>query len=297
LPDAGPGLSEVPAGRDAAGVRDGLADGSLEAAFLVNANPVREFPGGPAWSEALGKAKFVLAVSMFENASTKNADVVFPAEFYGEKEGTVTHPDGRLQRLRPGIPHPGQVRPTWQVLVELSAGLDHETGLDSASEVLDAIASDVPFYSGVTHEEIGGRGVRWQDRNAASQLPERAFERVASIHGSLSLAGEGQAPAEIQIGTYRDLWAAEVTERSPALRFLAPTQTLDLAPVDADRLGLAPGDEVDVRSNETSLRARVAIRERVRPGSGFLIEGTADANANALEQGQMVAVTKAGGET
>jgi hypothetical protein len=38
------------------------------------------------------------------------------------------------------------------------------------------------------------------------------------------------------------------------------------------------------------------IRERVRPGSGFLIEGTAEANANALRVGELVEVTKAGGE-
>ena len=98
------------------------------------------------------------------------------------------------------------------------------------------------------------------------------------------------------MGTYRDLWASEVADRSPALRFLAPRQTLELAPVDADRLGVAQGDEVDVRSNGTSLRARVIIRERVRPGSGFLIEGTAEANANALRAGELVDVTKAGGD-
>jgi anaerobic selenocysteine-containing dehydrogenase len=78
------------------------------------------------------------------------------------------------------------------------------------------------------------------------------------------------------VGAYRDLWAAEVTDRSPALRFLAPRQTIELAPHDAERLGVGGGDEVDVRSNGTSVRARVAIRERVRPGSGFLIEGLDD---------------------
>jgi NADH-quinone oxidoreductase subunit G len=295
LPDAGPGLSEASQGWDASGIRDGLADGSLEAVFLLNADPVREFPGGPAWSEALIRAKFVLAVSMFENAATKHADVVFPAEAYAEKEGTVTHPDGRLQRLRPGVPHPGQARPIWQVLVELSTLLGHETGIDSAPEALAAIASEVPFYAGITHEEIGGRGVRWQEREAASPLPP-ADSQWAGVSDFLALSGEREDP-RIQLGTYRDLWAAEVTDRSPALRFLAPRQTLDLAPADAERLGLAQGDEVDVRSNGTSLRARVAIRERVRPGSGFLIEGTAEANANALQPGELVEVTKAGEES
>ena len=293
IPDAGPGLSEAPPGRNAAEIRGGLADGSLDAAFLVDADPVRDFPAGPAWSEALGKAKFVLAVSMFENASTKHADVVFPAEFYAEQEGTVTHPDGRLQRLRPGIPHPGHVRPMWQVLVELSALLGDETGIDSVPEALDAIASEVPFYSGITHEEIGGRGVRWQDRDAASEVPGNQGPGAAvprggraecadTVSAQSAEAGAGEGGAGIRLGTYRDLWAAEATDHSPALRFLAPRQTLDLAPADADRLGVAQGDEVDVRSNGTSLRARVAIRERIRPGAGFLIEGTAEANANAL---------------
>ena len=173
IPDAGPGLSEVAAGRDATGICEALAGGELEAAFLLNADPVRDLPGGPAWSEALGKAKFVLAVSMFENASTMRADVVFPAEFYAEKEGTVTHPDGRLQRLRPGVPRPDGVRPIWQVLVELSALLGDETGIDSPPEALAALASEVPFYAGITHEEIGGRCVRWQDRDAASRSCQR----------------------------------------------------------------------------------------------------------------------------
>jgi NADH-quinone oxidoreductase subunit G len=282
-------------GRNAAETRDGLAEGSLEAALLVNADPVRDFAGGPEWSEALGKAKFVIAASMFENASTKHADVVFPAEFYAEKEGTVTHPDGRLQRLRPGVPRPDGVRPIWQVLVELSALLGDETGIDSPPEALAAIASEVPFYAGITHEEIGGRGIRWQDRDAASTFPKRETNG-ASISGWLNLKRDGGPPPGLQIGTYRDLWASEVADRSPALRFLAPRQTLELAPVDADGLGVAQGDEVDVRSNGTSLRARVMIRERVRPGSGFLIEGSAEANANALQAGELVEVTKAGGE-
>jgi NADH-quinone oxidoreductase subunit G len=293
LPDAGPGLSQAGDGRNAAEIRDALADGDLDAALLLNTDPVRDLPGGPAWSEALGKAKFVVAISMFENASARHADVVFPAEFYAEKEGTVTHPDGRLQRLRPGVPHPGRVRPIWQVLVELSALLGEETGIDSAPEALDAIASDVPFYAGISNEEIGGRGVRWQDRDAAFSFPD-AQPPAARVGGSLSLSSDRQEP-RILIGTYRDLWAAEVTDHSPALRFLVPEQALEIAPADAERLGLGSGDEVDVHSNGTSLRARVGVRERVRPGTGFLIDGLGD-GAGEL-RGELAEISTAGEPT
>jgi NADH-quinone oxidoreductase subunit G len=289
-------LAEAPGGRDTAAMRRALTDRELGALMLLNVDPARDLPGPAEWDEALTRAPFVVAFSRFRNGSTAHADVVFPAETHAEKEGTVTHPDGRVQRLRPSVPHPGDVRMGWEVLAELSARLGHETGLDSSAEVLAAIAEEVPFYAGITHDEIGGHGVRWQERDSGN---------AGGGAGDVAAAGrdrqtEGAGPAEpgpgsLRIGTYRDLWAAEVTERSPALRFLAPTQSLELAPADAERLGVAIGDEVDVRSNGHGVRARVVIRERQRPGAGFLIEGTAEANANALDGASVVEVTRVGG--
>jgi NADH-quinone oxidoreductase subunit G len=293
-PVAGPGLSEVAIGRDAEGVRESLASGDLEGVFLVNADPVRDARNGPAWSEALRGAAFVLAVSMFEDASAGYADVVLPAEAYAEKEGTVTHPDGRLQRVRPNVPNPGAARPTWEVFVELSAMLGEETGIDSAPEAVAAIASEVPFYEGITEEEIGGLGIRWQDRSAARKFPEAAGEPQG--REDRDTAGTSAAPGDdgLRVGAYRDLWAAEVTDRSPALRFLRPKQTLEIAPADAERLGIAGAEEVDVRQNGVSLTARLAIRERVRPGTGFLVDGLGD-GAGALAS-KIVEISTSGGE-
>jgi len=293
-PVAGPGLAETREGLGAQDICDALTEDGLDAAFLVNADPVRDAPNGPAWTEALSKADFVLAISMFEDASTKHADVVFPAESYAEKAGTVTHPDGRVQRVRQGVPNPGRARPTWEVLVELSALLGEETGIDSVTEALARIASEVPFYEGITEDEIGGLGIRWQERDAANKFPPAPGQPSEGSSGGPP--GDGPTPADgnLRAGAYRDLWAAEVTDRSPALRFLAPKQTIELAPHDAERLGIGGGDEVDVRSNGTSVRARVAIRERVRPGSGFLIEGIGDV-AGALV-GEIVEISRAGGD-
>ena len=55
------------------------------------------------------------------------ADVVFPAEAYAEKEGTLVHPDGRVQRLRAaigrakGATQGGGVRAGWQVIADVAA--------------------------------------------------------------------------------------------------------------------------------------------------------------------------------
>ena len=65
---------------------------------------------------------------------------------------------------------------------------------------------------------------------------------------------------------------------------------MELSPADAERLGLDSGDEVNVSQNGTSLRARVSIKERIQEGACFLIEGTAEDNANGLLNGSPVAV-------
>ncbi len=308
LPTAGPGLSQVPVGGNAEEIKRGLIDGEIDALILWDVDPLRELPDPEGWKEALTAASFICEVGMFANRP--GADVFFPAETHAEKEGTVTHPDGRVQRVRPSVPHPDETRHGWQWLAELAARLDHETGIDSAPEALAALAADVPFYAGLTHEEIGGGGVRWQERAQASawardEIPpteSSASRPVPSGAGADRAAGSPSptgtsslAPTELRVGSYRDLWAAEVTERSPALRFLMPGQTLEVSLADAERLGISQGDDVDVRSNGHSVRARVAVRERVRPGAGFLIEGLAEQSANVLADAETVEITKVAG--
>ena len=138
LPDAGPGLTEAEAGMGTAEIRAALESGYLSAVVLFGIDPVRDLPDGAAWKRALSAADHVIAFSMLENETTALADVVFPLESHAEKDGTVTHPDGRLQRVRPSAARPGDVRPGWQVLAELSATLGHETGIESAPDALAA---------------------------------------------------------------------------------------------------------------------------------------------------------------
>ncbi|MGI9557377.1 MAG: molybdopterin oxidoreductase family protein, partial [Solirubrobacterales bacterium] len=288
-PGVGPGLEKSKRGKDLAGIRDALAKGDLDAIVLWDVDPVREFADSEAWRRALKKAKLVVSVSMFKHESSGFADVHLPAESHAEKAGTVTHPDGRLQRLRPGVPHRGEIRPLWQAQLDLLDRLGARSGFQSAPDVLAAIADEVSIYEGITAEEIGGTGVRWQQRPAAANLTAPG-KRESAAKSRRSPARSGVRAGKIPLGGRTDLWASEATERNSALRYLAPPQTLELAPDDAEKLGVGHGDRVDVASNGTSVAARVAIRQRLRPGAAFLIEGTRKDNANAVLTGQTVEV-------
>ena len=100
----------------------------------------------------------LIAFARFRSDSLKaHANVVFPAEIYAEKEGTVTHPDGRVQRLRQALGHAGQVRPGGHVLGELCERLGAGSAALSLPEVTAEVTAAVPFYGGLTLDEIGGR--------------------------------------------------------------------------------------------------------------------------------------------
>ena len=249
----------------------------------------------------------MVAFSTFENATTATADVVFPLETHAEKDGTVTHPDGRLQRVRPSASRPGDIRPNWGVLAELSLILGHDTGVTSQPSAFAALAKTVPFYAGITDADIGGRGIRWQDaRTQRRRSPERrpgpvrrtlSPRRLPPSRRPTTLLAERRPlnrsrppPPGTRLATYRDLWAGPITELNPPLKFLKPQQRVGMSVADAERLGLQAGDEVSVAQNGTSVCAKVAIKERIPEGICFLIEGTAEGNANALLNGGPVAV-------
>jgi NADH-quinone oxidoreductase subunit G len=206
LPNAGPGLSEPDdaLGKDAHAIAEGLAEGELAALYLFQTDPLHTRPdrllvdpvaatsshngdsaalsnGASAttdgaadrelWERALERASTVIAHTTFmTDGIREHADIVFPAEAYAEKEGTIVHPDGRLQRLRPAVARVGEFGSTmagWQVLVELASRLDSDLGVQTGSMASQQLFDAVPFYDGVTLEEIGGRGVRWQERESA----------------------------------------------------------------------------------------------------------------------------------
>ena len=311
LPDAGPGLSQTDAGRNVEEIRAALESGEIESLLLFGVDPLRDFPDTDGWRRALEAAGHVVCFSMTANETTEYADVVFPLESHAEKDGTVTHPEGRLQRVRPSAKRPGDIHAGWMALAELSAAIGHETGIHSAPEALAALTDAVPFYAGLTDAAIAGRGVRWQDSEAAKSFSAAmgetsvgAGEPGATSSGGTAPTGaapgspaDGQSPADsnghsgesgagLVLGTYRDLWADSTTDLSPALNYLMPAQRLEVSVADAKRLGLSRGDEVSVNSGDASVNARVAIRGALPEGTCFLIEGTVEANANVFANGR-----------
>ena len=135
------------------------------------------------------------------DAIREHADIVFPAGAYPEKEGTVVHPDGRIQRLRPAVAKPGESRAEWQVLADVAArvGLDLEvlTGGMASQQLFDA----VPQYAG-PH----ARGDRRQGHSSA-----RARDGGGLVMPSSTPDGADLVTPDTRAGfmTFPDAWEAK----------------------------------------------------------------------------------------
>ncbi|MBV9311310.1 MAG: molybdopterin-dependent oxidoreductase, partial [Solirubrobacterales bacterium] len=283
LPNSGPGYREpMSDGRSAAEIAEAATVGELTALYLFQIDPVRDLPGQALWEQALHRAGLVVAhAAVLTKGIEEHASVVFPAESHAEKEGTVTHPDGRVQRLRAAIAHPGEVRGGWSIIAELAKRAGYDLGVMTSSMAFGQLTRSVPFYRGMTLEELGGRGVRWQDRAEAERFPAAA-ELATAARAPEPEQERAQQDGGFRLGTYRPIWASPEVEISPALKFAIPEQRMEISPQDAQRLQIIDEQPVTVSQNGTRLHARAHVRTGVPAGSVFLAEGIATDSANEL---------------
>ncbi|MGA2469139.1 MAG: NADH-quinone oxidoreductase subunit NuoG [Solirubrobacteraceae bacterium] len=281
LPNAGPAFSRPPisGGVGAPAIAGKLAGGELAALYLLGVDPLLSYPDAPLWERALDRASTVVAHAAFLTVGIRShATIVFPAEVSAEKEGTVTHPDGRVQRLRPAIGHAGEVRAEWRVLAELAGRLGGEVGVATAAQASAELFAAVGFYQGLTLEALAGRGVRWPETGAASALP------AAGVRQAKPKLRRELAPKRHQLllGSYRSIWAGPEVRFSPALHFLSPHQQVELSPKDAAALGLRHGEEAIVSDERGELRATVVLRQGAPAGTALLAQNLSSDGANLL---------------
>ncbi len=286
VPDAGPGYAELTsAGRDAGEIAAAAASGELTALHLFATDPIRDQPDRGLWERALHSAALVVAhASVLTEGLREHATVIFPAESHAEKEGTVVHPDGRLQRLRIAIAHPGEVKAGWAVLTEIARRAGADFGIERSADAFAQLVDAVGAYAGLTLETIGGHGVRWPERPQGGAVAEGHPVSVGRPAPYQPEGGPATTNGSLRLGTYRPIWAYPEVEISPALKYLIAEQHVELSPADAQRLGVAHGEAVIVAQNGQRLNATAAVRSSVPDGSAFLADGIDSESANALTE-------------
>jgi NADH-quinone oxidoreductase subunit G len=245
-------LPATPNGRGVAEAWSCASDGEPE-----NPEPIGllivsgdEAAGDPNVRALAEQAERVIAITMFQGLAVGWADLVLPATSYLERDGSVVNLEGRLQRQRRTAIPPCPDELAW--IAKLAA----------------RFAVDVSPYPAVVFE----------------QLSERAYSGLAygDVGEPAVLRGRTEAPAPepdyepaaprprnghyLALQRYRPLFSGPAVERVEELRYQRPDPEIELSSDDAKRRGITTGDDVEVRSNGTSVSLRARVNKRLVAG-------------------------------
>jgi NADH-quinone oxidoreductase subunit G len=174
-------------GLDTEGILRAAADGKIHVLVLLGADPIADFPDATLARAALDAVPIVIAVDAFESESTKRATVFLPATLWGEKAGTVTNIEGRVQRVGRKVAPEGTAMDDWRIAVELALRLGADLDLATVDEVTDELARVAPAFAGATANLLG----RARD-GVVLPLGEHMDEVVLRTRGLSILAEDGQ---------------------------------------------------------------------------------------------------------
>jgi predicted molibdopterin-dependent oxidoreductase YjgC len=144
----------VPAqrGLDTSGMLTAASAGTISAMVLLGADVLEDYPDRIRSRSGLDGVGFLVAVGAFGADAAANADVFLPTTVWGEKSGSSTNLEGRVQRLARLITPEGSTMDDWRIAAELAARLGTDFGLYTVEEVQEEIARVAPAHQGVTPE-------------------------------------------------------------------------------------------------------------------------------------------------
>jgi len=106
---------------------DAILDGRIKAIWIMATNPVVSLPEADKFRRALSECDLVIVSDCSKDSDTVAcADIVLPAQGWGEKSGTVTNSERRISRQRALLPAVGETKPDWWILSQVAQrmGLD-----------------------------------------------------------------------------------------------------------------------------------------------------------------------------
>jgi len=283
----------------------------IRALWIIATNPLVSFPNVDVLKQALSELDFFVVQDGFHpTPTTELAHLVLPAAIWGEKEGTYTNSERRVNKVNAAVPPPGEALSDFDIFMKLAQELGCYDELfpgwtspaDSFEEWKRVSAGRLCDYSGLTYsalEECGG--LQWPFPEGTSTTNVAA--RRLYVDGHFQTAdGKAQIlcvdwepfpeqpsieyPLVLNTGRTVEHWHTRTkTDKVPILAQLAPRAWLEMNPRDAQRLMLRPHELVDVVSARGRVhKVELRITEIVAPGQVFAPFHFAEWNINQVTQ-------------
>jgi formate dehydrogenase major subunit len=261
---------------------DAAGTGELNALWAIGYDVLLTDPNANATRRALENLELLIVQDMFMNETAREFGTVFlPVASSFEKTGTFMNAERRVQMVRDVIAPIGLSKPDSEIicLVAREMGKGQFFQFGSPEEIWSEVRKVWKAGSGLSYARLEKGGLQWsctsEDHAGTSILHTETFP--IGKHAALrridykptSETTNEEFPFLLNTG--RSLYqfnAGTMTMRTANIALRA-TDTLDIAPEDADKLGLYSGQHVQVKSRYGEAVLPVRISTSLRAGELF----------------------------
>jgi formate dehydrogenase major subunit len=251
-------------------------DGKLKALWLMGEDVVQTDPNTLKVIRAMENLELLVVQELFMTETAKYATVILPGASFLEKSGTFTNGERRIQKVQQVVkPLPG-TKPDGQIIVDIMNRMGYAQPDYDPAVVLQEISGIVPFFEGVTWQNLGDNGKQWPVK-AGGQDTQILHTDSFKIGKGIFHYFDWKESKEIQehgdkfpyiITTNRELEhynCGTMTRRTRNAEILREDVLL-IHPEDAEKNSIQEGDMVCVESARGKVDIKARISDEVRPG-------------------------------
>jgi len=269
-----------------------VLDGKMKAVVILGENPVVSDADSHHVEKALKALDFLLVIDIFNTPTTDFAHVVLPGAAFAEKEGTFSNTERRVQLLRKAAEPPGEAKPDWQIIQELSSRFGYPMDYSSPRAIMEEIAKLTPSYGGITYDRLQGDGLQWPCPNTEHPgtrfLHQGRFTRGKGLFSAIEFkpaaeTADEEYPFELTTGrVHVHYHTGTMTRNSPSLEREINECFLEMHPDDAADIKVKEGDWVVIASRRGSVSSRVKLTDIAGRKTVFMPFHFLESRANIL---------------
>lgn len=276
-----------------------IDDGKIKAVWIMATNPAVSLPDSDKVKRALDKCDFVVVSDCIRNTdTTRYANVLLPAQTWGERDGTVTNSERRITRQRAFLASPGEAKADWWIVSEVAKRLgfansfaytepadifkehatlsgykndgDRDFNISGLQHLSYTDYDDLePLQWPITKEKPTGTERLFSDGRFYTKSKKAQFIAIKNHKPAIDLSTE--FPLRLNTGRIRDQWHTMTrTGKSARLSGHIYEPYVEIHPSDAQIASIQNNELAEVSSSIGKVICRVNVSDAQRQGSVFI---------------------------
>tara|TARA_R110002095_G_scaffold19039_2_gene21788 strand:+ start:448 stop:3168 length:2721 start_codon:yes stop_codon:yes gene_type:complete len=272
-----------------------IHDDTIRSMYIMGENPAMSDPNLNHARLALSKLEHLVVQDIFLTETAMFADVILPATAWPEKSGSVTNSNRQVQMGRKAVEPPGDARADWWITTQIANKLGLNWPYSEAKDIYSEMQIAMPSLANISWQRLEKEhSVTYPCASPTEVGLAIVFsDKFPTTDGRGTFVPASLLPPKdalddefnfiLTTGRQLEHWhTGAMTRRSEILNTLEPEPFVQMNTADCEKLGIAAGDTVRIKSRRGAINIRVRVDNIVQTGLVFIPFAYVEAAANLL---------------